>query len=217
MLRRVLSYALGASLAALAAAQSSTTAPACATGCFATKITEAGYLAPSVSATDLAALCETEAFTQAYYNCMAYHCTPDEYQQGVILGQAVCASVGGTLPSTGITGSASAVLATASPIPVATGGQGSSAASQFSTFLGDISAVVGSTPVTSAYNMPSTSTAAATAASTTSSSSGGGSGVAAAAASSGQASGATTMVSIPQLATFALFSAPLALAWTLYA
>lgn len=43
------------------------------------------------------ALCETEAFTQAYYNCMAYHCTDEEYQQGVVLGQAVCASVGGTL------------------------------------------------------------------------------------------------------------------------
>lgn len=61
-----------------------------------------------------------------------------------------------------------------------------SAASQFSTFLGDISAIVGSTPVTSAYSMPSTS--AATTSASTPSSSAGGSGAAAAAASAGQAS-----------------------------
>ena len=94
------------------------TSQVCATSCFATKITEAGYLAPSVSATDLAgttslsptrlhafranphtptALCETASFTQAYYNCMSYHCTPDEYQRGVVLGQVVCASVGAAI------------------------------------------------------------------------------------------------------------------------
>lgn len=95
----------------------------CATGCFATKITEAGYLAPSVSATDLAgtfpvpslggwprprkltpdpgleriALCSDEVFAQAYFNCLSDHCTPEQYAQGVALGQAVCANVGGAL------------------------------------------------------------------------------------------------------------------------
>lgn len=95
----------------------------CATGCFATKITEAGYLAPSISATDLAgkshllscpiaprplkltpemrtgrtALCSDEVFAQAYFNCLSDHCTPEQYAQGVALGQAVCANVGGAL------------------------------------------------------------------------------------------------------------------------
>ncbi|GAA5988776.1 hypothetical protein JCM10908_006165 [Rhodotorula pacifica] len=215
MLRLAAVYTLLASVTTLATAQTSASAPACATACFATKITEAGYLAPSVSATDLAALCETQSFTQAYYNCMSYHCTAEEYQQGVILGTAVCASVGGTIPSAEITGSASAVLATASSIPVASGAQGSSAASQFSTFLGDISAVVGSTPVSSAYSAPPTSTASASGSAARSSGSGA---AAAAATSSGQTSGAS-QISRPRLTTSSLFGAalPLALAWTIYA
>lgn len=133
--------------------------------------------------------------------------------------------------SAGITGSAAAVLATASSIPVATGTQvcesspfprpeshlgpslGSilrgrhfsdcccpmrrakqnkkttaAAASQFSTFLSDISAVVGSTPVTSAYNTPSATSAAGAAAATTSAGASSRAAGAAAAASSGQTS-----------------------------
>ncbi|KAG0654733.1 hypothetical protein C6P46_001521 [Rhodotorula mucilaginosa] len=212
MLRLAVAYAVAAYLSVLALAQDSS-APVCATSCFATKITEAGYLAPSVSATDLAALCETASFTQAYYNCMSYHCTPDEYQRGVVLGQVVCASVGAAIPSAGITGSAAAVLATASSIPVATGTQVSAAASQFSTFLGDISAVVGSTPVTSAYNTPSPISAGAATASAGASS---GSAGAAAAASTGQTSGADS-ISPSRLAAAALcgFAIPLTLAWTL--
>ncbi|GAA6022519.1 hypothetical protein JCM8202_000499 [Rhodotorula sphaerocarpa] len=154
----VLLLACTASVLAQSSASGSNV-PTCATGCFATKITEAGYLAPSISATDLAALCSDEVFAQAYFNCLSDHCTPEQYAQGVALGQAVCANVGGALPSSGITGSATQVFATLSAAPVATGSQGSSAAARFSTFLQDISGVVGSTPVTSAFMLPSSTAA----------------------------------------------------------
>ncbi|POY76319.1 hypothetical protein BMF94_0514 [Rhodotorula taiwanensis] len=171
MFRSALAYAglllLGASIATVdAQATSSANVPSCATGCFATKIVEAGYLAPNT-------------FAQAYYNCLGYHCIAAEYQQGVILGQAVCASVGGALDASGITGSATQVLATLSSIPVASGSMGASAAAQFSTFLSDISAVVGTVPVTSAFSLPS-ATSTSGSASTSASQSTTGSGSAAA-------------------------------------
>lgn len=106
--------------------------------------------------------------------------------------------------ASGITGSATQVLATLSSIPVASGSMGgqypfsallqdfdhlahqltlvprtASAAAQFSTFLSDISAVVGTVPVTSAFSLPS-ATSTSGSASTSASQSTTGSGSAAA-------------------------------------
>ncbi|BGP26919.1 extracellular membrane protein, CFEM domain protein [Rhodotorula toruloides] len=124
-----------AAFAGLAFAQPPANAPVCATRCFTTKIMEAGQLAPGVSPTDIAGLCRSVNFVQAYVNCLGDHCTGNNYATGIQLGQAVCANVGASLPSTGVTGSATDVLRTLSAVPVSSGSQTASVAASFSSAL----------------------------------------------------------------------------------
>ncbi|BGO94420.1 hypothetical protein NBRC10512_003794 [Rhodotorula toruloides] len=124
-----------AAFAGLAAAQLPANAPGCATRCFTTKVMEASTLAPGVSPSDIAGLCRSANFVQAYVNCLGDHCTGNDYTTGITLGQAVCANVGASLPSTGVTGSATDVLRTLSSVPVSTGSETASAAASFSSAL----------------------------------------------------------------------------------
>ncbi|GAA5860767.1 hypothetical protein JCM1840_001956 [Sporobolomyces johnsonii] len=138
MFRTPLLLALAA-LSSLTAAQLPANAPDCATLCFATKITEAGSLAPGVAGTDIAGLCAAPNFVQAYYNCLSDHCTAADLATGVTLGQQVCASAGGSVFSSGITGSATTVLSTLSPVPASTGSVTGSVASEFSSLVSETS------------------------------------------------------------------------------
>ncbi|GAA5972507.1 hypothetical protein JCM11641_001875 [Rhodosporidiobolus odoratus] len=132
--------ALVATLGAFATtvnAQLGPDAPACATRCFATKIQEASTLAPGVSSSDLAGLCASSRFVQAFYNCVQDRvtegtCSAQDYATAVTLAQAVCAQAGGSIASSDITGAASIVYATLSGVPVATSVDSASVASALS-------------------------------------------------------------------------------------
>ncbi|GAA5973142.1 hypothetical protein JCM21900_000342 [Sporobolomyces salmonicolor] len=159
-----------AALSSLTAAQLPANAPDCATRCFATKITEAGSLAPGVAGTDIAGLCAVPNFVQAYYNCLSDHCTPADLATAVTLGQQVCASAGGSVVSSGITGSVTTVLSTLSPIPASTGSVTGSAASEFSSLVSASSYYPSAMANSTTAGVPiSTSTSASSALSTASS------------------------------------------------
>ncbi|GAA5902879.1 hypothetical protein JCM5296_006321 [Sporobolomyces johnsonii] len=170
MFRTPLLLALAA-LSSLTAAQLPANAPDCATLCFATKITEAGSLAPGVAGTDIAGLCAAPNFVQAYYNCLSDHCTAADLATGVTLGQQVCASAGGSVFSSGITGSATTVLSTLSPVPASTGSVTGSVASEFSSLVSETSYYTSATANSTTAVVPistSTSTSASSALSTSS-------------------------------------------------
>lgn len=65
-------------LAAAVVAQAPTSAPACATSCLQTKISEAASLAPGVNPSNLAGLCMVPNFVQAFVNCATDNC-PSTY------------------------------------------------------------------------------------------------------------------------------------------
>ncbi|GAA5940064.1 hypothetical protein JCM1841_005352 [Sporobolomyces salmonicolor] len=158
-----------AALSSLTAAQLPANAPDCATRCFATKITEAGSLAPGVAGTDIAGLCAVPNFVQAYYNCLSDHCTPADLATAVTLGQQVCASAGGSVVSSGITGSVTTVLSTLSPIPASTGSVTGSVASEFSSLVSASSYYPSATANSTTAGVP-ISTSASSALSTSASS-----------------------------------------------
>lgn len=58
----------------LASAQLPASAPHCVATCLQAKINEASSLAPGVQPTDLAGLCATSAFVEAYNNCLSDNC-----------------------------------------------------------------------------------------------------------------------------------------------
>ncbi len=58
----------------LASAQLPASAPHCVATCLRAKINEAGSLAPGVQPSDIAALCATPAFVEAYDNCLSENC-----------------------------------------------------------------------------------------------------------------------------------------------
>lgn len=58
----------------LASAQLPASAPHCVATCLQAKINEAGSLAPGVQPTDVAGLCATSAFVEAYDNCLSENC-----------------------------------------------------------------------------------------------------------------------------------------------
>jgi hypothetical protein len=58
----------------LASAQLPASAPHCVATCLQAKINEAGSLAPRVQPSDIAGLCATSAFVEAYDNCLSENC-----------------------------------------------------------------------------------------------------------------------------------------------
>lgn len=52
-------------------------APQCARNCFQIKVVQAPYLAPNVNPSNLAGLCATPSWFEAYANCMRDNCVRD--------------------------------------------------------------------------------------------------------------------------------------------
>ncbi|KAL7336427.1 hypothetical protein BJY59DRAFT_41445 [Rhodotorula toruloides] len=71
-------------------AQLPSSAPGCVARCFQAKINEAGQLAPNVQSGNLAGLCQTPAFVNAWDQCLADNCSDADRQTGQSLGQQVC-------------------------------------------------------------------------------------------------------------------------------
>ncbi|GAA5825362.1 hypothetical protein JCM3770_005235 [Rhodotorula araucariae] len=77
----------------LAIAQLAADAPACAAKCFQAKIDEALSLAPGVQASDLAGLCSSATFLEAYQICLGDNCPNEEdTTAGEALGSQACAA-----------------------------------------------------------------------------------------------------------------------------
>ncbi|KWU45069.1 hypothetical protein RHOSPDRAFT_33317 [Rhodotorula sp. JG-1b] len=95
----------------LASAQLPASAPHCVATCLQAKINEAGSLAPGVQPSDVAGLCATSAFVEAYDNCLSENCSSDEADTGRSLRKKLCAAAS---TSATLTGSAATKLASAS-------------------------------------------------------------------------------------------------------
>lgn len=77
--RRTMAFRLALSFLALAAVSRGQASlpgdlPSCVTTCYNAKLSEASWLVPGVGNADLAALCASGAFVQAFQNCLSDNC-----------------------------------------------------------------------------------------------------------------------------------------------
>ncbi|GAA6003024.1 CFEM domain-containing protein [Rhodotorula paludigena] len=81
--------------------------PSCVTTCYNAKLSEASWLVPGVGNTDLAALCASGTFVQAFQTCLSDNCNDQDSSTGQSLFSQVCSA---QATATSIAGEASSTL-----------------------------------------------------------------------------------------------------------